>query len=174
MNEPMTPVYFDTYKVLAAMEGQGATRRGYFIEGLGGAQFAMPGAVDRLREDRKTSMKLLAACDPANPWGASLEWPQSLGHRPSRKAGALVVLNDGHPVIYLERGAHTLVSFNEDFNAISQALCLLGEWIDQHRISPVTIKRINSAPGFETPSWIPVFEQSGFVMTPQGFVRRRA
>ncbi|MDR0488540.1 MAG: DEAD/DEAH box helicase [Propionibacteriaceae bacterium] len=173
LTEAMTSRYFDVYKVLAAMEGQGTARRGYFIEGLGPAQFALPGAVDRLREDKTSPMVLVAACDPVNPWGASLAWPQSQGHRPTRKAGAIVVLNDGLPVIYVERGAHTLVSFNEDMDVAGAALTLLGEWIDKRRLEEVTLTRINGNPAFETRQWIPSLEKAGFVMTPSGWRRRQ-
>ena len=93
------------YRVLKAFEETGRCRRGYFVEGLGGAQFALPGAVDRMRVDEPirpatrattTPASVLAATDPANPYGAALAWPDHDGtHRPGRKAGALVVLVDG-------------------------------------------------------------------------------
>lgn len=112
------------YKVLSAAEDTGALRRGYFVEHLGAAQFASAGAVDRLRalarpvgeEDRGTEVGralLLAATDPANPYGAALEWPDrgEHGHRPGRKAGGLVVLVDGALVCFLERGGRTALTF---------------------------------------------------------------
>ena len=103
------------YRVLSDMEDQGQVRRGYFVEGLGGAQFALPGAVDELRRfaatPTETQVQVLAATDPANPYGVLLEWPEPTGgtHRPGRRAGAVVVLADGSPVLYLERGGRTLV-----------------------------------------------------------------
>jgi len=172
LTEAMTPSYFDVYKVLTAMETQGVVRRGYFIEGLGAAQFAVPGAVDRLRDNAGSGMILLAACDPANPWGAGLAWPDSMGHRPARKAGAIVVLDDGWPQIYMERGAHTLVTFSTDTDRIVQALLLVGEWIDQRRLDTITITRVNSEQALRARSWAPVFDRAGFTMTPQGFRRR--
>ena len=172
LSEAMTPSYFDVYKVLNAMEAQGVTRRGYFIENLGAAQFAIPGAVDRLRDDATTGMVLLAACDPANPWGAGLAWPDSMGHRPARKAGAIVVLDDGWPVVYVERGAHTLITFGSDTDQIVDALHLVGEWIDQRRLDTITITRVNSDQALQAPSWVPIFDRAGFIMTPQGFRRR--
>ena len=172
LTEAMTPAYFDVYKILTAMETQGVARRGYFIDNLGAAQFALPGAVDRLREDAHSRMILVAACDPANPWGASLAWPDSLGHRPARKAGALVVLDDGWPVIYLERGAHTLVTFDDDTPKIVEALRLVGDWIDRGRLDTISFTRVNSQPALQVPSWIPIFDQAGYAMTPQGFRRR--
>jgi ATP-dependent Lhr-like helicase len=121
------------YRVLAAFEEAGRCRRGYFVEGLGAAQFALPGAVDRLRNtagaaDTKPGESagrtvVLAATDPANPYGAALSWParprrpdretDAAGHRPGRKAGALVVLVDGSLVLYVERGGKTLLSFGD-------------------------------------------------------------
>ena len=113
------------YRVLTAFEEAGRCRRGYFVEGLGAAQFALPGAVDRLRarlansrsndHDDAARAVVLAATDPANPYGAALPWPTTrpdgTGHRPGRKAGALVVLVDGELVVYVERGGKTLLSF---------------------------------------------------------------
>ncbi|HEX2301662.1 MAG TPA: DEAD/DEAH box helicase, partial [Pseudonocardiaceae bacterium] len=100
------------YRVLRAMEESGRCRRGYVVEGLGAAQFAVPGAIDRLRAlatppTEAGSALLLAAADPAQPYGAALPWPSTVGaakHRPGRKAGALVALVDGAAVLYLERG----------------------------------------------------------------------
>lgn len=111
------------YKVLSGLEETGRTRRGYFVEGLGAAQFATPATVDRLRafvaDDASGSLEqkprialTLAACDPANPYGAALGWPEPpTGHRPGRKAGALVVLVDGALALYVERGGKTLLDF---------------------------------------------------------------
>ena len=112
------------YKVLARLEEAGRCRRGYFIEHLGAAQFAVPATVDRLRsytEDTQLAKPepvalALAATDPANPYGAALPWPAlsveaGSGHRPGRKAGALVVMVDGALVLYVERGGKTLLAF---------------------------------------------------------------
>jgi len=102
------------YAVLRALEESGKVRRGYFVDGLGAAQFALPGAVDRLRDLREAGAHAeplaLAAADPAQPYGAALAWPPSAG-RPSRAAGAYVVLADGEPAVFLERGAKTLTTF---------------------------------------------------------------
>lgn len=112
------------YGILKAMEEAGTVRRGYFVAGLGAAQFALPGAVDRLRSERASvdadpddagsrsggPPLTLAATDPANPYGAALPWPPSQG-RPARAAGAYVVLVDGEAVAYLERGGRSLITF---------------------------------------------------------------
>jgi len=102
------------YPVLRAVEEAGRARRGWFVAGLGAAQFALPGAVERLRGERsagtKPAVALLAATDPAQPYGAALAWPDAAG-RPARAAGAFVVLLDGEPAAYLERGGRSLVTF---------------------------------------------------------------
>lgn len=123
-----------TYRVLSAFEDSGQARRGYVVEGLGAAQFAMDGAVDRLRaaanaRDRTDSSPpamnysprpsdtqaiVLAAADPANAYGAALPWPDpptEAGHKPGRKAGSLVVLVDGELTLYMERGGKTLLAW---------------------------------------------------------------
>ena len=99
------------YKVLSSFEETGRARRGYFVDGLGAAQFGTGATVDRLRQFTRADDAIpelaalcLAATDPANPYGAALGWPTTEGHRPGRKAGAIVVLVDGELVAYLERG----------------------------------------------------------------------
>ncbi len=129
------------YKVLSGLEEAGRTRRGYFVEGLGAAQFATPATVDRLRafvaDDASGSLAekprialTLAACDPANPYGAALGWPDPpTGHRPGRKAGALVVLVDGALALYVERGGKTVLDFlasDDESGREAAALSLAG------------------------------------------------
>ena len=95
------------YGELQNLELLGTARRGYFVEGLGGAQFALPGAVERLRSLPRPegALQVLAATDPANPYGATLSWPKLEGQRrPARTAGAYVMLRDGEPLLYVERG----------------------------------------------------------------------
>ena len=107
--------YAGVYPVLKALEERGHVRRGYFVAGLGAAQFALPGAVDRVRSCRESGADdlqplVLAATDPAQPYGAALTWPESPG-RPARAAGAYVVLLEGQPAAYLEKGGRSLVMF---------------------------------------------------------------
>jgi ATP-dependent helicase Lhr and Lhr-like helicase len=111
------------YPVLRAMEESGRIRRGYFVEGLGGSQFALPGAVDRLRSLREAGggVVALAATDPANAYGTILPWPES-GGRMSRAAGAYCVLDEGRMVLYLERGGRSLLTNGEVLPAHLQAL----------------------------------------------------
>jgi ATP-dependent Lhr-like helicase len=109
------------YGVLKTMEERGHTRRGYFVDGLGAAQFALPGAVDRLRDVRTApeadlhpedvpAALVLAATDPAQPYGATLAWPLTMG-RPTRSAGAVVVLSNGEPLVWFDPRSHHLVTF---------------------------------------------------------------
>jgi ATP-dependent Lhr-like helicase len=117
-----------TYTVLKAMEEAGRCRRGYFVEGLGGAQFALPGAVDRMRAltdipSSEMQTEVIAATDPANPYGAALPWPErDGGHRAGRKAGAVVVLVGGELVIYVEKGGRTLLSYSDDETRVQPAI----------------------------------------------------
>jgi ATP-dependent Lhr-like helicase len=102
------------------MEESGAVRRGYFVDGLGAAQFALPGAVERLRSERSLAVDdptrppppavVLATTDPANPYGSVLPWPETAG-RPARTAGSHVVLTDGEPAAWVERGGKRLITF---------------------------------------------------------------
>jgi ATP-dependent Lhr-like helicase len=106
--------FAELYPVLKALEEAGRVRRGYFVAGLGAAQFARAGADDRLRSLREPNESapavVLAATDPANPYGAALPWPEG-PDRPQRAAGALVVLHDGAVLAYLARGEKSLSSF---------------------------------------------------------------
>jgi ATP-dependent Lhr-like helicase len=128
LGEGIVGGFAGVYPVLKALEERGAVRRGYFVAGLGAAQFAVPGAVDRLRsarEPRRTDpldgadgrggvdaddVVVLAATDPAQPYGASLPWPPTDG-RPARAAGALVVLVDGEAAAFVEKGGRSLLTF---------------------------------------------------------------
>jgi ATP-dependent helicase Lhr and Lhr-like helicase len=118
------------YPVLKAMEESGRCRRGYFVEGLGGAQFAVPGAVDRMRslaDAGDEDAHVLAAADPANPYGAALSWPERDAgvHRAGRKAGAVVVLCRGELVLYVEKGGRSVVTYTDDPGALGRAAAAL-------------------------------------------------
>ncbi len=109
------------YEVLKALESQGRIRRGYFIAGLGGAQFAQPAAVDLLRSLRgadpeKPELMALAATDPANPWGSILRWPEPEDPNISlsRSVGATVILRNGDLVAYLRRNNPAIQVFLPD------------------------------------------------------------
>src|SRR5260370_40309703 len=114
------------------MEESGKIRRGYFVEGLGAAQFALPGAVDRLRAERAPvdgpTVLLLAASDPANPYGSTLGWPKA--KKLQRVSGAHLVLVDGEPALFVERshkGLTTLAAFEQSAAPAVGALRRLAE-----------------------------------------------
>ncbi len=142
------------YPVLKVLEERGQVRRGYFVAGLGAAQFALPGAVDRLRavrdpsEDDRSPL-VLAATDPAQPYGAALPWPESAG-RPARSAGAFVVSVGGVAVAVLERGAKSLSTFGAaaDHPHWAEGLVRL---VKDGRLRKIEISRIDGAPATESP-----------------------
>ena len=166
-----------TYRALSSLEEAGRCRRGYFVEGLGAAQFALTGAVDRLRSHQQKPDELrtlvLAACDPANPYGAALPWPEREGHRPGRKAGALVVLVGGDLVFYVERGGRTLLSFTEDPARLGPAAAALARAVKQHLLGKLTVERADGAHVFGSARVSEALQTAGFRMTPQG-LRLRA
>jgi len=161
------------YPVLSALEDRGHVRRGYFVAGLGAAQFALPGAVDRLRALRDApedggSVVCLAATDPAQPYGAALAWPASDG-RPARAAGAFVVLAGGVPVVFLERGGRSLVTFEGHERADWPAA--LVSLVDRNRFRSIEIAKVDGQPvtGTDVAARL---ESAGFVPGYRGMVRR--
>ncbi|WP_148615084.1 ATP-dependent helicase [Nocardioides rubriscoriae] len=171
------------YKVLSAFEDSGRCRRGYFVDGLGAAQFGTAGAIDRLRTfsdvptDVKATATALAATDPANPYGAALPWPDSGGgHRPGRKAGAIVVLVDGRLLLYVERGGRTLLTWSDDVDDLTPAAAALAETVRRGALGRLTVEKADGAAilgGGSTPLR-EALDAAGFVTTPQGLRLRSA
>jgi ATP-dependent helicase Lhr and Lhr-like helicase len=192
------------YPVLAALEERGVARRGYFVDGLGAAQFAVPGAVDRLRsltgadQARQRSTPLvLAATDPANPFGAALPWPERLtdagpvagsvpagsvpagsvpagsvpagtaGHRAGRKAGALVVLVGGSLALYVERGGRTLLSYTDHPETLAAAAKALAEAVHGGALGLLSVERADGAAVRSSPLH-DALTAAGFRVTPRG------
>lgn len=180
------------YRVLAAMEESGRVRRGYFVEGLGASQFATTAAVDRLRAAPPTPTTsegspawartlpnrapatdraaVLAACDPANPYGAALAWPEVEGqHRPARRSGALVVLLQGALVLYAERGARTVLTFTDDPFALTAAGHALAAVVRRGQVQGLTVQTVDGVPllGSEHPL-VAALTEAGFHPTPRG------
>jgi ATP-dependent Lhr-like helicase len=142
------------YPVLRALEESGRARRGWFVAGLGAAQFALPGAVDRLRahrnvdEDEPGRVLVMSATDPAQPYGAALAWPEH-SSRPSRAAGAFTVLVDGACAAYIERGGKSLLTFaGVEVERWAEALV---EAHKEGRIRRLTIERIDDQPARTSP-----------------------
>ncbi len=207
------------YRVLSAFEEAGRCRRGYFVEGLGAAQFATAGAVDRMRamataaearmgvengapafpgvpEDlpawldlgpresrrgraprRDEAALVLAATDPANPYGAALPWPDRpvdavTAHKPGRKAGALVVLVDGALVLYVERGGKSLLTWSDEDAALQPAADALVLAVRDGALGKMTVERVDGEHSLGGRLSM-VLEQAGFSVTPRG-LRLRA
>src|SRR6266571_2075123 len=214
------------YQVLRAMEETGQCRRGYFVEGLGAAQFALPGAVDRMRAmadsvlmsptghadggqaapadapwltagapvgqaalpsapwpvpgsspaagrtGTEPAVVVLAAADPANAYGAALPWPPrpdetAGGHRPGRKAGALVILVAGRLVLYVERGGKTLLSWTDDPVLLEPATAALAGAVRAGALGRLTVERADGGGVYDSPL-AHALEAAGFRPTPRG------
>jgi ATP-dependent Lhr-like helicase len=193
------------YPVLKAFEEAGRVRRGYFVEGLGAAQFAAVGAVDRMRalaatrrpaeqplwqtpvpggwdaspygqrqrerdDEKRDEVAVLAASDPANPYGAALPWPEPQGaggHRPGRKAGAVVVLVDGALVLYVERGGRSLLSFADDDGQLGPAVDGLARAVREGALGRLTVTTTDGEAALTSPLGL-ALETAGFRPTPRG------
>ncbi|MDQ1617562.1 MAG: ATP-dependent helicase Lhr and Lhr-like helicase [Actinomycetota bacterium] len=205
MSERAPGGFAAVYRVLATFEETGRCRRGYFVEGLGAAQFAQPGAVDRLRATASTLERdeqatafspydlapphasralVLAATDPANPFGAALPWPgrgdpdsaRSAGHRPGRKAGALVVLLDGELAIYVERGGRTLLTWTDAPDVLQPAVDALALAVRDGHLGRITVERADGVGVLSRDGGSPLgtaLETAGFHATPRGLRLRR-
>lgn len=168
------------YKVLRVMEDSGRCRRGYVVEGLGAAQFAVPGAIDRLRamsqvSDHDAAAVVLAAADPAQPYGAALPWPPTVGdvrHRPGRKAGALAVLVDGSAALYVERGGRSLLSFTEDTETLRIAIGALADAVRRGWLGSLSVQRADGEAA-QRSALADLLRDAGFRATPRG-LRLRA
>jgi ATP-dependent Lhr-like helicase len=183
------------YPVLRALEDGGQCRRGYFVEGLGAAQFALAGAVDRMRAmadaargpdraadpwDTKANSRsaqgphvmVLPATDPANAYGAALPWPDrpgdgASGHRPGRKAGALVVLADGELILYVERGGKTLLSWTSEPELLEPASAALAAAVRAGALGRLTVERADGGEVYDSPL-AAALAAAGFRPTPRG------
>ncbi|MBB4904842.1 ATP-dependent helicase [Actinophytocola algeriensis] len=181
--ERVTGGFSGVYKVLRAMEESGQIVRGYVVEGLGASQFAARGAVDRLRALSRTdgavatdvAATVLAAADPGQPYGAALPWPDPVGdgkHRPGRKAGALAVLVDGVPALYVERGGRSLLSFTDDDTALRAAAEALSRAVREGWLGQLAVQRADGEVAL-TSNLADVLRDAGFRATPKG-LRLRA
>jgi ATP-dependent helicase Lhr and Lhr-like helicase len=157
------------YRVLRSMEEAGKVRRGYFVEGLGGAQFVYPGVVDRLRRARDAAddhdVVVLAATDPANPYGWLLPWPalrSEVGRPPARATGAAVVLVGGAPVLFLDRRGRRLRTFDlVSDEAIARALPALRLIARTHPRRSLSLEEVDGEPAFRS-ALKPALDAAGF------------
>jgi ATP-dependent Lhr-like helicase len=172
--------YAATYGVLKVLEERGQVRRGYFVAGLGAAQFALPGAVDRLRSAREVADPslhpelvpapvVLSATDPAQPYGAALDWPESPG-RASRTAGAVVVLRSGIPLAWFDRRSSHLVTFPESAEGSwAEALATL---VKDGRQRSIEVRKVNGAPIERKGTEASALLAAGFAEGYRGFTLR--
>ncbi len=167
------------YPLLAEYEDSGRARRGYFIDRLGAAQFATPGAVDRLRTESSSrapaACVVLAATDPSQPYGAALSWPERVdadgaraGHRPGRKAGAVVAIVEGDAVIYVERGGKTLLSFTTDEESLARAASAIADAVRSGALGKLVVERTDGASVHGGGPLATALESAGFRVTPRG------
>lgn len=159
----------DEYRVLRTMEESGRVRRGYFVDGLGGAQFALPGAVDRLRAVSGGAAEpvVLAATDPANPFGTDLPWPGDAQPRPGRSAGSLVVVDGGRLTLYVGRGGRSVLTFGSPPALLERAARALAGAVRDGRAGALTVERADGAEVFATPVDAALVA-AGFHVTPKG------
>jgi len=213
--------YAGVYRILAGAEEAGRVRRGYFVEHLGAAQFGTTGAVDRMRalseasapiansspqkqRDNKPERAIvLAATDPANPFGASVPWPErstatvntgtlntgaanttsgsrddadpsTAQHRPGRKAGALVALVDGHLGLYLERGGRTALTYTDNPGHLATIARALSDQVTHRGVTSLIVKKIDGGPALSsTHPFAKALIEAGFHTAPQGLRMRR-
>jgi ATP-dependent Lhr-like helicase len=168
--------YGAVYGELRALETLGLCRRGYFVEGLGGAQFALGGAVERLRELRERGEDpqafVLAAADPAQAYGAALPWPKRAGGRAARVAGAQVVLVGGDPVLYVERGGRSLLPLRDpDDMWLRPALAALVAHVKAGGAKRLAVERFDGEPVTES-DVMPLLVDAGFLAGPRRAVLR--
>ena len=171
--------YGAVYGELRTLETLGVARRGYFVEGLGGAQFAPPGAVERLRELRAAGragdapdVLVLAAADPAQPYGAALPWPRRAGARAARVVGAWVVLLDGEAALYVERGGRSLVPLRDPDEAwLRPALDALVAHVRAGGAKRLAVERFDGEPVVESDA-LALLVEAGFLAGPRRAVLR--
>jgi ATP-dependent Lhr-like helicase len=169
--------YGAVYSELRALETLGTCRRGYFVEGLGGAQFALGGAVERLRELRprdgeEAEPLVLAAADPAQPYGAALPWPKRAGARAARVAGAHVVLLGGEPALFVERGGRSLVPLREPEDEwLREALAALVSHVKRGGAKRLAVERFDGEPVVDS-TIMPLLVEAGFLAGPRRAVLR--
>jgi ATP-dependent helicase Lhr and Lhr-like helicase len=172
--------YAATYSVLKILEERGQVRRGYFVAGLGAAQFSLPGAVDRLRSAREAADPslhpelvpapvVLAATDPAQPYGAALDWPETSG-RPARSAGAQVVLRNGVPQVWFDRRSAHLVTFPEA--ADTSWADALASLVKDGRSRSVEVRKVDGSPIDRHGAQATALLAAGFAECYRGFAIR--
>ena len=161
------PTPFTQLRRLATrLEERGELMRGWYCPELGGVQFTTPQVQAALADPVATDMVVLAASDPANPYGTLLDWPDADGPRPTRSAGAVVVLSQGLPLLHLERGHHSLICFGND-SEVAVGLRMAAD-----RLGDLLITKVDGQPAMNNRRQL--FETAGGVLVPQGWRIRSA
>ena len=176
--------FASVYAILKPMEEAGRVRRGYFVDGLGAAQFAMPGAVDRLRAEREVDetsgpqVVVLAAADPSQPYGATLPWPRGEGDDRlplQRAAGAYVVLDGGEAALYVERGGRgllTLPAAAADAEMMARAVRVLRQLlVPTGPLKELNLERVDRVPPAES-ALAHELREAGFRPAYRGWILR--
>jgi ATP-dependent Lhr-like helicase len=180
--EGITGGFTSVYGVLKVLEERGQVRRGYFVDGLGAAQFALPGAVDRLRAARESPDEALgadtmvepialASTDAAQPFGAALAWPDTTG-RPARSVSSIVILRDGELLVWFDRRAHHLVTFPKTGADTSwiEALQLL---VKNGRAKAIEVRKVDGEPiSVAPPELVDAMRSGGFADGYRGLTYR--
>ncbi|QDT70168.1 putative ATP-dependent helicase Lhr [Planctomycetes bacterium MalM25] len=170
------------YPVLKAMEESGKARRGYFIDGQGGSQFAAGGADELLRSrprDEEPATHVLASTDPASPFGAALPWPKPDGvpeeaAKPQRAAGCRIVLSDGQALAYLNKSGQSLTTFlaEDEPKRSHQAARLATALAERARSGrSLLLTKIDGASALSSPL-APALTSAGFTATTRGLLCR--
>ncbi len=168
LHEAVAGGFSGLYPVFGAMEDTGQVRRGYFIETLGGAQFGLPGAIDRLRDSTSTGLVVLAAADPANPFGAAVPWPDHESGSPGRHAGAYVVLHDGELACFVDRGGRSTLAWDVEAPLLAAALVEVAK----RRGKTTTVAKINGESALTT-QYAEALLAAGFATGYKGLTYRR-
>ena len=178
VSEGVAGGFAGVYRVLATAEEAGRVRRGYFVEHLGASQFGSSGAVDRLRalSGEEHDALVLAATDPASPYGAAVPWPDrgEESHRPGRKAGALVVTVGGELVLYLERGGRTALTYDDDAGTAALTARAVAGLVRSGRLASLTVAKIDGSSALNSGHPLAgALQEAGFHTAPQGLRLRR-
>lgn len=165
--------FHGVYQVLKAFEEAGHTRRGYFVDGLGAAQFADAPVVDALRARQSSgpsdAVATVSTVDPANPFGAALPWPEPRGgHKPTRRVGSLTTIAAGRPVLHLERGGKSLLTFTDDEDALVRALESLADAVARLGGRRRVLEQVDDRSSLDA-DLAPILERAGLRRTPRGY-----
>ena len=172
--EGVTGGFTGMYAALSSLEDIGRVRRGYFVDGLGAAQFGLPGAIDRLRTPYESGLVVLAATDPASPFGSVIPWPETDG-RPTRTAGARVAIENGSLVAWMDSSGRRACIFSDDLLQVAAAINSLARVHGRASLSHIGTRSVHDhelAAGLLGHGFVSGYK--GFTLSPSGDTNRRA